>query len=193
MREIVTSGELGPIREIRTAMCFPLPRFSDIRYQYDLGGGAMMDAGCYALHAQRLLGSSEPRVLSAHAKLRSPQVDRAMSVRLEHAGGIRGVLECSMWSWRVLDLRASVVGERGRMTVFNYLAPQEFHRLTLKVDGRRATKKLTREPSYVFQLRAFAGAVLRGEPLLTSAADAVVTMRLIDEIYTAAGLRPRGE
>ena len=36
MRDIVDSGELGTIRRVETALCFPLPKFSDIRYQYDL-------------------------------------------------------------------------------------------------------------------------------------------------------------
>ena len=193
MQEIVRSGQLGTVREIRTAMCFPLPKFTDIRYSYALGGGALMDAGCYALHLQRLLGAGEPRVLSAWAKLRSPQVDRAMSARLEFADGSRGRLECSMWSRRVLDPRASVIGERGRMRVFNYLAPQLFHRLSVTVDGKTTHERVDGESSYVGQLRAFTGAVLRGAPTLTPASDAVVTMRLIDEIYSAAGLKPRGE
>ena len=46
-------------------MCFPLPRFSDIRYDYDLAGGALMDAGCYAVHALRLLAPGDPEVTGA--------------------------------------------------------------------------------------------------------------------------------
>ena len=71
MREIVESGELGAIRRVETALCFPLPKFSDIRYQYDLAGGATMDVGAYTVHMARLLGREEPEVVSAHAKLRA--------------------------------------------------------------------------------------------------------------------------
>src|SRR6187397_845824 len=42
MREIVDSGELGTTRHVEAALCFPLPKFSDIRYRYDLAGGATM-------------------------------------------------------------------------------------------------------------------------------------------------------
>jgi hypothetical protein len=41
-------------------------------------------------------------------------------------------------------------------------------------------------------LRAFAAAVLRGEPVITTPEDAVATMTVIDDVYRAAGLRPRG-
>ena len=50
MREITQSGELGELRRIETSMCIPLPLPNDIRYRYDLAGGAAMDVGCYAIH-----------------------------------------------------------------------------------------------------------------------------------------------
>jgi hypothetical protein len=49
------------------------------------------------------------------------------------------------------------------------------------------------ETTYVWQLRAFAGAIQRGEPFPTTAPGAVTTMRLIDDCYTAAGLPLRGQ
>ena len=41
--EIIASGELGTLQRVDVAFCFPLPKFSDIRYNYSLAGGAMMD------------------------------------------------------------------------------------------------------------------------------------------------------
>ena len=54
--EIVSNGHIGAITRVETAICFPLPRFSDIRYQLNLAGGATMDAGCYAVHMARTFG-----------------------------------------------------------------------------------------------------------------------------------------
>jgi predicted dehydrogenase len=91
----------------------------------------------------------------------------------------------------VLSLSAKVLGERGSLTIFNYVMPQFFHRLTVKVDGRTRRERVPGEATYVYQLRAFAKAV-GGGPNLTPAADAVRNMRVIDAVYTAAGLKPRG-
>jgi predicted dehydrogenase len=193
MRSIAHGGELGTIRQIETSMCFPLPKFSDIRYQYDLGGGAMMDAGCYALHCLRLLGPGAPEVVSAKALLKSPKIDRAMSVEFSFPEGARGLLECSMWSRKVLGISAKVTGDRGEMRVFNFVAPQFYNRLSLNIDGRKTHERVSGEATYITQLRRFAAAVLRGEPTLTPAEDAVTTMTLIDQIYEAAGLPRRGE
>jgi len=189
----IAHDELGTVREVRTALCFPLPRFSDIRYNYALGGGALMDAGCYALNCLRLLGPGEPEVVSAQAKLHTPQVDRAMSAELRFPGGARGHIDASMWSRRLLGISAHVVGDRGELRVTNFVMPQMFNRLTVRVDGRKTSERVRGEPTYLGQLRAFAGAVLRGEPVPTTPEDAVVTMRLIDDIYRAADMPVRGE
>jgi predicted dehydrogenase len=183
---------IGPIRHVRTRLCFPLPRFGDIRYRYDLAGGAMMDAGCYAVHLLRTLGGSEPAVVAARAKLRSPQVDRYLTAGFAFPGGATGQATASMWSARLLGLSGRVVGEAGELRVFNYVMPHVYNRLTVTVDGRTRHERVPGEPSYTYQLRAFADAVLHGGPNLTPASDAVDNMRLIDDAYRAAGLLPRG-
>ena len=189
----IAQEQLGEIRELRTAMCFPLPMFGDIRYNYDLAGGATMDAGCYAVHCLRLLGPGQPEVTAARAKLRGDKVDRAMVADFRFPGGATGRIETSMWSSTVLKMGAHVIGERGEMRVFNFATPQFFHRLTVTLDGKKSRERVSGDATYTYQLRAFADAVRTGAPTLTPAADAVVTMRLIDDIYRAAGLPLRGE
>jgi predicted dehydrogenase len=189
--EIVASGELGELRRVEAAFCFPLPKFSDIRYDYGLAGGATMDAGCYAVHMARVFGGETPSVVSASAKLRDPRVDRAMTAELSYPSGHTGRIECSMWSSSLLKLSAKVTGSKGSLSIFNPLAPQAYHRFSVRVGGTRRTEKFPKRASYAYQLDAFAAAALRGEPVKTSAADAVETMTVIDEIYRAAGLPPR--
>jgi predicted dehydrogenase len=55
---------LGELRHVQATLCFPLPRFSDIRYNFGLAGGALMDAGCYAVNLVRLLGGGGEPVSS---------------------------------------------------------------------------------------------------------------------------------
>ncbi|MET9001876.1 Gfo/Idh/MocA family oxidoreductase [Amycolatopsis sp. NPDC004169] len=188
VEEIVASGELGTLQRVETALCFPLPKFSDIRYDYSLAGGATMDAGCYAVHMARIFGGETPSVVSASPKLRSPQIDRAMTAELAYPSGHTGRIECSMWSASLLKISAKVTGSKGSLSVLNPVGPHAYHRLTVRVGGARRTEKFPRRASYAYQLDAFAAAVLEGAPVKTSAADAVETMTVIDEIYRAAGL-----
>lgn len=191
IEEIIASGELGKLERLESAFCMPLPKFSDIRYDYSLAGGATMDVGCYAIHMVRTFGGSTPEVVSAEAKLRGPQVDRAMKAELRFAGGHTGRIRCSMWSSDVLELSAKVIGDRGevRLRVLNPLAP--FSRLKIRsADGNRV-ERFPRRTSYAYQLDAFAASVLRGEPVKTSPQDAIENMTVIDGVYRAAGLPVR--
>jgi predicted dehydrogenase len=186
--QIIASGELGEIERVETAMCFPLPRFSDIRYDYALAGGALMDAGCYAVHMARTLGGPAPEVVSAQAKLRDLRVDRAMTAELRFAAGHTGRIVCSMWSSRLLRISARVVGDRGEMRLLNPVLPNLVHRLAVRSPGGRRAERFPRRASYAYQLDAFAAAVRRGVPVPTTPEDAVENMTVIDAIYRAAGL-----
>jgi predicted dehydrogenase len=189
----IAAGEIGELRHVEAALCFPLPRFSDIRYRFDLAGGAMMDAGCYAINCIRMLGEGEPKVTGARAKLHDPRVDRAMVADFRFPGGATGRIRASLWSAQPIRVSAKAIGERGELRVLNYLAPQAFSLLRMRTAEGRRWERVQGETTYAYQLRGFVAAVLRGEPVITSAEDAVANMRVIDNVYRAAGLPPRGE
>jgi predicted dehydrogenase len=188
VEEIIASGELGNLERVEAAMCFPLPKFSDIRYNYSLAGGATMDAGCYAVHMVRTFGGSTPEVVSAQAKLRDSNVDRAMTADLRFANGHTGRVHCSMWSSSLLQLSAKVIGDRGELRVLNPVTPQMFHRFSVRSGEGRRLERFPKRATYAYQLDAFVAAVLRGEPVKTTPVDAVENMAVIDGIYRAAGL-----
>jgi predicted dehydrogenase len=188
IEEIIASGELGKLQRVEAALCFPLPRSSDIRYNYSLAGGATMDAGCYAIHMVRTFGGSTPEVVSAQPKLRDPEIDRAMTAEVRFAEGHTGRIRCSMWSARLLDISAHVVGDQGELRALNPVLPQMFHRLSVRSAAGKRVERFPRRASYAYQLDAFAGAVLRGEPVKTTPEDAIVNMTVIDAIYRAAGM-----
>lgn len=189
VEQIVASGELGKLERVEATMCWLLPKFSDIRYSYSLAGGATMDVGCYAVHMVRTFGGSTPKVVSAQAKLSDSKVDRAMTAELRFDGGHIGRIRCSMWSSDLMKVSAKVVGDRGEIRVLTPFAP--FRRISVRsADGNRV-ERFPGRSSYAYQLDAFAGAVLRGEPVKTSPQDAIENMTVIDGIYRAAGLPPR--
>jgi predicted dehydrogenase len=192
MAEIVDDGELGELRHIEAWLCAPIPKKSDIRYQADLAGGAMMDMGSYVVHWARLLGREEPTVVSARAKLHTRDIDRAMDAELVFPGGHTATVHCSMWSSSLLRLSARVRGTRGEMRVMNPIAPQTVSWLTVRSGGGHRREFTPRRPTYAYQLDAFCDAVLRGVPVLTPPSDAVANMAVIDAVYRAANMRPRG-
>lgn len=191
VQQIIASGELGRLELVDVALCVLATNFSGNRYNYELGGGAMMDAGSYAVDALRAFGGSTPEVVAAQAKLRDPRVDRAMRAQLRFPGGAAGRLRVSLWSSDLFRARAKVVGDRGELTVFSPVAPHIFPRLSIRSDGGKRVERFSRRDSYAYQLDAFAAAVLRGGPVQTGPREAVENMTVIDAIYRAAGLPTR--
>jgi predicted dehydrogenase len=151
-----------------------------------------MDVGTYTVHMARVLAAEEPEVLSAEAKLRTPDVDRAMRAELSFLSGATARITCSMWSRWVVQTYARVTGDLGELRVINPTSPQLWHRMRVKSGDHARTEKFTRRPTYEFQLEAFCAAALRGEPTLTPPSDSIANMRVLDAIYVAAGMTPRG-
>jgi predicted dehydrogenase len=189
--EILESGALGEVRQIDATMTIAVLRPRDIRWQLSLAGGALMDVGCYTVHLVRTLAGAEPTVVSARARCSSPGVDRWTTASLEFPGGRTGTITCALLGGSLLRLNAKVVGSEGELKVLNPYAPQYFHRISWTSGASRHRERVTREPTYAFQLRAFAAAVAGGPPPITGVEDSVATMRVLDAAYRAAGLEPR--
>jgi predicted dehydrogenase len=191
--EIVESGEIGEIFRVESVFNESAPEADDPRWQLDLAGGALMDLGCYSLHVQRMLArtiaDTEPTVVSAKAKLWSPEVDSSFDIELQYGKGIRAFARCDMDARWVCEV--TIEGKLGRITVPNFVVPGADDRVIVEVGGDSRTEHLGTLSSYTHQLMAFADAIDFDAPVLTGADDAVATMELIDSVYLAAGLHPR--
>jgi predicted dehydrogenase len=173
-------------------MCIPLAVPGDIRYRYDLAGGAAMDVGCYTINLVRFLAGAEPEVVRAEARLSSPKVDRWMTADFRFADGRSGRITCSLFSSTLLRLSALVRGERGEMRIFNPIAPHFYHRLRVRTPSGTTSERVPGEATYTHQLRAFVDAVRHRGTLPMDLEDSVANMRVIDAVYDAAGLPRRG-
>ncbi|MEN8181091.1 MAG: Gfo/Idh/MocA family oxidoreductase [Myxococcota bacterium] len=192
LQEIVRSGELGSVRHIEASLCVPLLRPRDIRFDPKLAGGAGMDVGCYVVNLVRFLAGAEPEVVRAEARLARPGVDRWIQGSLSFEDGRTGRVTASLFSTALLRLEARVRGDAGELRVTNPFLPQLYHRLRVRTPRGTRTEVLRGDASYTHQLRSFVKAVRAGAALPTDGRDGVANMKVIDALYEAAGLSPRG-
>src|SRR6516164_6127834 len=197
-------AELGGAEHLQAWTSFAIINPGDIRYDFSLGGGAMMDGGCYAIDCLRLLGAgdgpgdgqSEPLVTGAladpvAADAGGAVADRSLAVRLAFPGGTTGWFESTFTRDGEFRADLHVICRDGLVHLDNFIFPQRGRLVAVK-DGAVVTDEPgDGESTYVYQLRAFAAAITSEEPVPTSAEHAAVTMRLIDDAYRAAGLAPR--
>jgi predicted dehydrogenase len=192
VKEIIASGELGKIQHIEAQFCFLLPSPNNIRFKYELAGGALMDCGCYPVSLIRFLAEVEPAVERAEARLFAPQVDHKMSADLSFADGRTAHLVCDMLSPLLFRSLLKVEGDAGNLRVINPYHPHWFNWLSVNGPNGSHSEHVRGENVYALQLRTFIKAI-RGEMKLnTDPEDAIGNMRLIDSIYQKAGLKRRG-
>jgi predicted dehydrogenase len=195
LHEILDSGELGDLRRVETLVAIPAPGDSDPRWSLALAGGAVMDLGCYGLHAVRMLApwaGGAPRLVSARGGERTgaPGVDEWLDAGLEFPGGATASARCHM-ACEDLAMSCRIVGSRGEALAPNFVLPHLDDRLVVRTPDGERTERLGTRSSYTYQLEALAAHIRRGSPLPLDADDALATMSLIDESYRAAGFEPR--
>jgi predicted dehydrogenase len=192
VKEILASGEIGMVQHIDAQFCFLLPSPKNIRFNYDLAGGALMDCGCYPVSLIRYLAEAEPTVEQAEASLFAPQVDRRMTADLSFSDGRTAHLACDMLYPRLFRSSLKIEGGEGKLEVINPYFPHWLHRLRVQGNKGSYSENTYKENPYALQLRAFLKAIRGERKLNTDPTDAVNNMRVIDAIYEKAGLQKRG-
>ncbi|MFV0452364.1 MAG: Gfo/Idh/MocA family protein [Propioniciclava sp.] len=195
LAELVADGAVGEVRQVRAIMSVPVPDLADIRWSWELAGGALMDLGCYTISVIQTLAhllGGEPRLLTStagHLEGTDERIDAWAVQSYELPGGALGLSEVNLLGPQ--DFSATVVGTRGTIHQANLSYVHTDDRLMLFREGEAMVEELGRTSSFTYQFRAFAHAIRSGGPNLTDTADAWQNMAAIDEAYRAAGLPPR--
>jgi predicted dehydrogenase len=192
VKEIIASGAVGKVQHIHAQFSFLLPAPNNIRFKYELAGGALMDTGCYPVSLIRHVAEAEPTVERAEARLFAPQVDHNMTADFSFADGRTARMECGMLSPKLFRSVLKVQGDAGILSVISPFQPHVFNLLTVKGWNGNIRERVGGENSYVLQLRAFIKAIHGEMTLNTNPVDAIGNMRVIDAIYEKAGLNKRG-
>jgi predicted dehydrogenase len=188
LQQLLGDGTLGNLVHVETVTHMPAPAGGDPRWSPELAGGALMDLGCYGLHAQRLFGAfagGDPAVVAAEMTRHPSGVDSAFDVGLSFRSGASGSTVGSMTS-DAYDFRIRVVGSRGEAMAHNFIKPNSDDRVTIVSDGISTTEHLGTRSSYTYQLEAFAEHVRTGSPLPIGTDDAVTNMAMIDRVVELA-------
>jgi predicted dehydrogenase len=112
MVALLQGGAIGNVRSVQSSFGFMLPSApGNIRLNPELGGGALLDAGSYALSIIRLAMGCAPRRVRADATWVDSGVDISAMATLTYADGRRAQLSCAMDGAN--HRRATIVGTAG--------------------------------------------------------------------------------
>jgi predicted dehydrogenase len=189
---MVRAGVIGRVTAIRSAFTFRLTDPANIRLNAALGGGALMDVGCYCVNVSRTVAGEEPIEAQAWAVFGPSGVDERLAGALRFPSGVIAQFDCALTMERreavevagtdaALELRATFLPGKG----------------AVEIEERRgrAAPVLHSAPAsdqYRLMVEHFADCVLHDRPVRFPPADARANLAAIEALYASAkaGGRP---
>jgi predicted dehydrogenase len=191
LRQLLDEDRIGELRSITGFFSYFNVDPSNIRNRIECGGGALMDIGCYLVHASRFAFGQEPTRVVAHIE-RDPKMrtDRMTSAILDFPGG-QSIFTCS--TQLTPYQRIHFLGARGRIELeipFN-APPDRSTRLFIDSSGDLfgggiLTETFPACDQYTLQGDAFSKAVLEDTEVPVSVEDAIKNMAVMEAAFNSA-------
>lgn len=185
-RQLIHDGKIGELRTVHSFFSYHNVDPGNIRNLADIGGGGLMDIGCYGVSLSRFIFNAEPRRACGMMEY-DPQfkVDRLTSAMLEFSAGT-AIFTCA--TQLAPFQRVHIFGTGGRIEIeipFN-APPDKPCRIWHQSQGK--LKEITFDicDQYTIQGDLFALAVLKDTPVPTPLDDAIANMKVIDAITASA-------
>lgn len=181
-KELVDEARIGELKTIHSFFSYYNADPNNIRNKKDMGGGGMMDIGCYCVSLARFLFNSEPvRIMGQVTIDPVLQTDTMASGILEFAGGT-ATFTCS--TQLMPYQRVQILGTEGRVEIeipFN-APPNQQTRLWLHT--KSGAEEMVFEPvdQYTLQGDLFSQAILNNTPVPTPLQDAINNMKVIEAV-----------
>ncbi|MEM1505598.1 Gfo/Idh/MocA family oxidoreductase [Domibacillus sp. 8LH] len=162
VKEIIASGEIGEVTNMRAAFTFLLEQPSgSIKMKKETGGGSLYDVGCYGIHSIRTILGTEPETVQTHAVIDPVSgVDTSQLTHMTFPNGITAYIESGFHSFRRSEYE--VIGTKGKITVPRAFRP-DWHGgeglVIIENDSVTRTERFYAD-QYKTEIDQFAAAVL---------------------------------
>jgi predicted dehydrogenase len=186
VKKLVREGEIGELRSIHTFFNYYLIDPANVRNQADIGGGGLLDVGCYAVSSSRLIFESEPMRAFASMDI-DPQfkTDRMTAGILEFEMGI-ATFTCST---QLADYQqVNILGTLGQVKLDLPFNPPPDRVAIVRLQNAKGTREFELEVCDQFTIQGdlFSRAILENTPVPTPLEDATNNMAAIDALFQSA-------
>lgn len=184
-RDLVRAGSIGQVRNIHSHFAYNNRDADNIRNSIAMGGGALMDIGCYCISLARYIFAEEPlRVLGQITPYAGYEVDCFVTGIMEFADG-----NATFTASTKIESKqyVSINGEQGSIFIpvpFNPIADANTN-LILKRNEQHEDILIVPSDHYRNMGDAFAQSVLLQKDTPTPLNDALANMKIIDAIFTS--------
>ncbi len=188
IKSLVAEGLIGEIRLVRSAFCFLHPDPQDSRFRPEMGGGALLDVGCYGVSLARWILGAEPEIVQGSAQYGPTGVDLTFVGILRFPRGEMAIVEASFVT--ALQQTFSVVGTRGTIELpHDAFIPWEkdcWFRIRGVDEEVGKVETVPGADEYQKMVEHFADAALGQVPLEVELEDSIRNMRVLDALAESA-------
>lgn len=188
VKDLVQNGTVGEIKTIQSFFSYFNNDPQNIRNQSDIGGGALMDIGCYCIQFPRFILDKEPqKVIGLIDRDPVMETDRLSSAMMDFGEGLSSTFTCSTQLQGYQ--RCNILGDKGRIEVeIPVNAPVDAPTRVNVYQGDQIEKMVFETTDqYAVQCQEFAEAILNKTAVPTPFVDAVKNMEVIDAIFKSDG------
>ena len=185
VRQMVNGGAIGEIHTIESAFTFMLADQGNIRLNPAMGGGALMDVGCYCVNLSRLLAGREPVAVNARAHWAASGVDEQLTGLLDFGDGLIAHFDCGFN--QAHRQRCLIAGSKGILELpiaFN-MGIAATRLLENKLNGDSQVYGFPAVDMYRLMVEDFMHAIAGQEPAFPIE-DALGNMRVIAALLASA-------
>lgn len=191
----LASGAIGETRIIEAAFCFDFGcPLDNIRMSRSMGGGSLMDVGCYCLSFARLVAAEEPIECHAVAHIGpASQVDEWAAGALAFPSGAVAHFACGMRC--ATPVRAAIYGEKGHIEISSPWIPEDGSAtVTVVSEGRATTHDVSHgRDLYANEALTVAAHLDARQAPAMSWSDSMGQARAMDALRASIGLTFGGE
>ena len=180
--ELVRAGKLGEIKAVHTLFTYYNDQAENYRNSPVMGGGGLMDVGCYSISVARLIYGREPKTVTGISEFDPDfKIDRLTSGLLNFETGT-SVFTCSTQCYK--DQYVKIYGTKGKIELDWPFNP-DFSKPTLlnaNIEGIDIVEEFEPCNHFTLQGDAFADAILENKPVPISLKDSIGNMKVIDSV-----------
>ena len=184
--ELINGGGIGMVKTVHSFFSYYNDDPENIRNMVDIGGGGLMDIGCYCISLARLIFDEEPqRVFGKIEYDPGFETDRICSGILDFVQGT-STFTCS--TQLVPYQRVNVFGTKGRIEIeipFN-APPDKPCKMLFQNNEIIEEIEIKICDQYTIQGDLFSLAVLKNEKVPTPIEDAVENMKVLEAVIQSA-------
>ncbi|MEJ2543574.1 MAG: Gfo/Idh/MocA family oxidoreductase [Calditrichaceae bacterium] len=186
VKRLIDDGIIGDVKSTYSTFTYFNIDPHDIRNQPEIGGGGLLDIGCYCISLARFIFGTEPKRVNGLIEFDPHlKIDRLTAGMLEFEDGF-----CTFMCSTQLQYQqyARVYGTKGMIEIIKPFTPEpdEHAKIILQKDSNRKEIKFDTCDKYTIQGDLFSNAILNNQDPPLAIKDGIANMKVIESIFLSA-------